>query len=391
MRVCMMGFGAYDVAVALTEALSARCQIDFYCSRYHLEDGDPALVGRLEGKAGIFCYGNHRYRDPRNLFVYRQLCRDIRRREYDVVHFQVPASPWMAPSWRSRRMPPLVVTVHDPDPHPGASVALTAYELLSQRLFIPKAGKLIVHGRQLRKRLLEKYPKRSPGDIHVLPLGELEFPPSEVEPLNASTKNGRQNTLLFFGRICPYKGLEYLFKAEPLISAKTNGFRIVVAGQGDMSAYLAHAMNPSRWTLLNRYIPNDEVARLFQNASLVVLPYTSATQSGVIPIAYSFGKPVVATNVGSIPEVVENGRTGLLVDPRNEVSLAEAITTLLTNDRLREQMGRNALEYCRRHLSWDAIATSTMEIYEEVISRVPRSEATFSHRKLETPWPGEAP
>ena len=118
--------------------------------------------------------------------------------------------------------------------------------------------------------------------------------------------------------------------------------------------------------MTNRFISHEELPGFFRDAAVVVLPYTSASQSGIFPLAYSFGKPVVATRVGALPDVVVDGVTGLLVEPGDEQSLADALVTLLSDDGLREEMGRNALKYCREHMSWDAIARKTVEIYAEL-------------------------
>src|SRR5437763_16035113 len=151
-----------------------------------------------------------------------------------------------------------------------------------------------------------------------------------------------ENLILFFGRIWEYKGLEYLIRAEPLISAKVPNARFLIAGEGeDFARYRRMMIHPDRFVVHNEYIPDDRAADYFRRATVVVLPYIEASQSGVIPMAYSAGKPVVATTVGGLPEMVENGRTGCLVAPRDSVQLAEAVTKLLLNPALRHRMGAN--------------------------------------------------
>ena len=81
------------------------------------------------------------------------------------------------------------------------------------------------------------------------------------------------------------------------------------------------------------------MGELFQRASIVVLPYIEGSQTGIIPIAYSFKKPVIATNVGSISEVVEDGVTGFIVPPRDSHALADAIIKILKDDDLRKRDG----------------------------------------------------
>jgi len=109
------------------------------------------------------------------------------------------------------------------------------------------------------------------------------------------------------------------------------------------------------------------VSELFQKASVVVLPYIDGSQTGIIPIAYAFKKPVIVTNVGSIPEVVDDGKTGYIVPPRNEKKLAEAIIDILRDEHKRKQMGENAYKKMKEELSWDKIAEKTIRVYEEII------------------------
>jgi glycosyltransferase involved in cell wall biosynthesis len=110
------------------------------------------------------------------------------------------------------------------------------------------------------------------------------------------------------------------------------------------------------------------IARLFQEASIVALPYVEASQSAVLAIAQAFGKPVVATAVGGIPEVVEHGETGYLVPPRDSYSLAEAIVTLLQDPGLRQEMGHKALQKAESELSWPHIARKTLRVYDQAIA-----------------------
>ena len=98
------------------------------------------------------------------------------------------------------------------------------------------------------------------------------------------------------------------------------------------------------------------------------MPYISASQSGIIHLAYAFGKPVIATNVGALPEIVNNGRTGLLVEPRNESALADAIIRLLSDKNLLDSMCENVTSYCENNLSWDSIAKKTINIYQGILN-----------------------
>ena len=115
-----------------------------------------------------------------------------------------------------------------------------------------------------------------------------------------------------------------------------------------------------------RFIPDDDITVFFRGSAVVVMPYIEASQSGVIPLAYAFGKPVVATRVGALPDIVEDGETGLLVEPGDADALARAIEELLENPDRRRKMGRQAHAHSREELNWDSIATTTHATYESV-------------------------
>ena len=138
-----------------------------------------------------------------------------------------------------------------------------------------------------------------------------------------------RNVLLFFGLIRPYKGLGYLIEAMPQV-LKSLDCSLLVAGEfyDDKSKYTklidVHQLGP-HVRLEDKYISNEEVAVYFAAADVVVLPYVEASQSGIVPIAYSFNTPVISTRVGGLPEAVIDGQTGFLVDPGSSERLAETI------------------------------------------------------------------
>mgnify|MGYP002682685571 CR=1 FL=1 len=105
---------------------------------------------------------------------------------------------------------------------------------------------------------------------------------------------------------------------------------------------------------------------LLARSSVILLPYLEATQSGVIPLAYGAERPVVATSVGAIPEIVENGRTGLLVPPGDASALAAGTIRLLGDQELAKRVAAAGRKYAEEHLSWEAVAEATVPVYEEI-------------------------
>jgi glycosyltransferase involved in cell wall biosynthesis len=228
-----------------------------------------------------------------------------------------------------------------------------------------QADQVIVHGEQIRQDVLAHL--HLPAErIHVVPPV-----PDLVLPARASSGSCQHDGqhILFFGRIWAYKGLDYLIRAEPLVTSQVPHARIVIAGHGeDFARYRRMMVHPEHFIVHNEYIPDDTLIDLFREASIVVLPYVDGSISGVVPVACTFGKPVVATTVGILPEMVDDGRTGLLIPPRDEKALAAALVRLLRDERLRDELGRGAKRKAESTFSPDAVAPQTLGVYERAIA-----------------------
>jgi len=289
--------------------------------------------------------------------------REIRRYRPDVVHFQIGSS-MLAFLMLFLRSYPIVTTFHDVKPHSGEA---KIWERSIHEYIRRTSRHLLVHGEKLRQMMIRDYGV-SADKVSAIPIG-----PHNIEAFLMHAKAERKcegNTVLFFGRILEYKGLEYLIKAEPLISAAVPDARIVIAGSGDdAKKYEAMMVHRERFMVINRHISYSEGAELFQRCSVVALPYSEASQSGVVSTAYGFCKAIVVTDVGAIAEIVDDGVTGLVVPPRDHVALAAAIVRLLKDPALREELGRSGNDKLRRDLSWDRIVRQTGEIYQKVTGR----------------------
>jgi glycosyltransferase involved in cell wall biosynthesis len=159
--------------------------------------------------------------------------------------------------------------------------------------------------------------------------------------------------LLFCGLVRPYKGLDVLLEALALVEQPVH---LLVAGefwQGSRTSYEAqiHRLGLTNCvTIIDDYLPDELLAACIDRANVVVLPYRSATQSAVVQTAFGRGKPVITTNVGGLAEVVENGRTGLVVPPENPSALAEAIAGYFVHEL--EWVFRKNIVEINDHFSW---------------------------------------
>lgn len=367
MRIVLIGFFASDYPIGLANGLARDNDVTLMLSRQNLEVRHPGVddlathlheTGIVDPRVSLqlIDYATGRYH--RKALMARDIVRAVVAARPDVVHYQSGGDPWIPLSLPWLRRFPVVSTVHDATHHPGdwpPQVALTATNYLVTRL----SHQLVVHGRQQAEALRRNY-GTPPERVNVLKVGTMHhLGPQETTPAPQEPA-----TVLFFGRLRAYKGIEVLLRSVPLVAERVPGLRVIIAGSGDCPAVPeAAAAHPERYEVDNRFVPTGEVPRLFQRASLVVLPYLDATQSGVVPLAFQFGRPVVCTNVGSIPEVVDDGRTGLLVPPGDERALADAMTRLLLDPELRSRMGEAATEVAKHELSWEAIARETVSVY----------------------------
>jgi glycosyltransferase involved in cell wall biosynthesis len=173
---------------------------------------------------------------------------------------------------------------------------------------------------------------------------------------------------LFFGYVRHYKGLDTLLEAMPRVRASRN-VTLLVAGEfyedaGPYRALAAAAGGAPAIQLLERYLPDEEVEAVFKAADVVVLPYRSATQSGVTQVAYALGVPVITTDVGGLAETVRPGETGLVVRPEDPAALAEAIVEYFKRG-LAAPM-REGVARIRREHSWEALAAGTLDLVDEL-------------------------
>lgn len=355
MHALLIDFNFFAYTVALANALAEQSQVTMLLP-HHSADHFRAKTDR---RVNFQTFYMPRLRSPRCTLMVRSLFKTIKRAKPDVVH-QLSWHLWFNMALPFFPHVPLVTTIHDAVQHPGDK----ASPPLFHRWQWQYANQVIVHTESIKQQMLQ-LDSTLDHKLHIVPHGAYDFYKAwaQTEP-----DTQKQPTILFFGRIWAYKGLQYLIEAEPMITSQIPNARIVIAGYGEsFDKYEQMMVNKEHFIVHNYRIPDEMVASLFQQASVVALPYTEASQSGVLAIAYAFGKPVVASAVGGIPEVVQPGQTGLLVPPGDSPRLAEAIITLLQNPILRLEMGQRALAKANAELSWPSVAGKTLEVYKKAV------------------------
>jgi glycosyltransferase involved in cell wall biosynthesis len=254
---------------------------------------------------------------------------------------------------------------------------------ISLRLQYNFCHHIFVHTERMRSELVSDFriPK---GKVSVIPFGINNTVPNTVLSTEEAKQqigvNRSDKTLLFFGNIAPYKGLEYLISAFSALLAKDPNYRLIIVGRPkgsqDYWKQIQQAIAPGRIRdrIIQRieYIPDELTALYFKAADLLVLPYTHVFQSGVLFLAYSFGLPAIVADVGTLREEIIEGETGFVFKPRDSVDLARKIEDYFNSELFGDLETRRTQirKYANERYSWDKVAAITIAIYSNLLSPV---------------------
>lgn len=362
MKVTLLHFCFEDYTVMLANALCKYVDLTLI----HPESITLQYGSVIDPDVKVRHFPKPRIRNLQNFTAMRRMLRMIQDLEPDILHAQETNDPWYDATLLLNKVPPLVTTIHDVFRHPGDRDLIPGSDLTRQ---IPlfRSQQLIVHGTLQRQKLIERTPRVQPL-INVLSHGELGSLYQKRSPEKTQVQR-EPYTLLFFGRIWPYKGLTYLLEAMPLVWQKNPQAKLIIAGGGErLEQYHPQIYREQRYEILNRFIAPEEVCSLFQRSTAVILPYTEASHSGVAAIAYGLGTPIIASDVGGLSELVHHGQDGLLVEPRNPEALASAIIRLLDNPALQKQYQEASNKRVQDDLNWSTIAQKTVSVYQKTLT-----------------------
>lgn len=242
------------------------------------------------------------------------------------------------------------------------------------------ADHIFIHTERMKSDLLQEFGVRE-GAVTVIPFGiNNAVPSTDLTTTDAKRRIGikeSERTILFFGNIGPYKGLEYLVAAFQKINSDGK-YRLIIAGKPrkDCERYVNDirqtiSCDVDRGHVIQRieHVPDDEAELYFKAADVLALPYTYVFQSGVLFLGYSFGLPVIATDVGSLREDIVEGETGFMCKPSDPADLARTIeayfdSELFKNLTSRRQKIRN---YASERHSWNVVGERTRSVYAELL------------------------
>ncbi len=302
---------------------------------------------------------------------YREVLRLVEEFQPDLIHdtagtgfrWQLGLWPLLAPRW------PLLMTEHNPQPLAAMG---GVYTQLTLRVAWHYAHHFIVHGATCRQALLQAgIPSQK---ISVNRHGSF----AAFNQQRHAEVCEEQHTVLFFGELRPNKGIYRLAEIARAVQRLVPNAKFLVAGKctrlpqreamSKVRQLVATLKTTPGFEVHEGFIPDEQVEYFFRRSAVVILPYEEASQSGVIPLAYAFHKPVVAYDVGDLRENIVAGETGMLIPAGKEERFERAVVHLLQDEKLRHTMGANANAWAQHELSWEHIAQRTLQDYYRVLA-----------------------
>ncbi len=292
----------------------------------------------------------------------------LRRRHYDVVVFKYWL-PFFAPCFgticrilKYKKQTTIIALCDNVIPHERR-----IGDHLQTRYAFSTVDGFLVQSNTVEKDLLKLFPDAKYRRVEH-PIYEIFGDEISKQDARKKLNIRHQKVLLFFGYIRRYKGLDILLEAMHYLQDDPQLLLLVVGEfYDDEEYYLKKAAKLGIGTsvqFISGYLPNEQVAPYFCAADCVVLPYRSATQSGIVQIAYNFNKPVIATNVGGLSEIVRNNVTGFIVEPENPLELAKAIRLFYSGDY--ETAFINNIQKEKHRYSWKAL----VDIFNEFVNEL---------------------
>lgn len=270
-----------------------------------------------------------------------------------------------------------VVTAHNIAPHEAPEKTKTLYQNLYNACDL-----IVVHNKDCRNRLMRDY-GISYDKILLMPHGAYSVPKEEA---GKHTEKNSVVSFLFFGCIRKYKGLDILLKAISLLPDNVKSrCRFTIAGERlrlDETDYIRMANDLNIQDHISfwlRHVPEEELPKLFASADFCIYPYREISGSGALLMAFSYGVPVITTNLLPFREETDHGAAGILCTPESPESLAKALCSAVNMTQEKYQsMSKGAQKQAKKH-SWDVSAKLLKNGYR----RIYREDVFARHAKYQ--------
>ena len=256
-----------------------------------------------------------------------------------------------------------LLLVHDPFLHSGEEFLMD--RILRKFYFTLVKNKILLN--EIQKQDFISVYKEDPNKIYTSFLSVYDY----LTCFNQNTERSNEFNILFFGRISPYKGVKYLLDAfvDILQRHKDLNIKLTIAGSGDFDFDINFYKNYPQIKIINKFISPQDLSSLINQSTVVICPYTDATQSGVVMSAFAFKKPIIATRVGGLSEMIKNNATGLIIEPKSTEAIVDAILDLYNNQEKLELFSANIeKEYFTGDSSWDIAAKKFLEAFKKILN-----------------------
>lgn len=348
--------GISNHTLELARGLQGRCDIECYFSEYcSLRKEMEALKCPVHFFPTYHGWPSYVYSSMLGDSVPR-IRRAIEKQSPDFV-VDTGAGPWGETLYRKRkhRQAKWARMIHDVVFHEGSKLSWRVH-----RFLFPFGADVILAASDFcGKQLREIYPHQQ---IIVSRVGvHFGGGTPDLDRIAANRRN-----FLFFGRIEKYKGIDVLVDAFGIARSINPELRLVIAGKGDIAPEVKAKAESIGVTLLNHFIPDEQIDNLVAEAGVLVLPYISATQSGISATGLAKGLPMIATNVGGLPEHVIDGHNGLLVPPKDPEKLAAAMVKIAESESAARRMSQASFDLGKTRFEWNGIAEDLLDDLEAV-------------------------
>ncbi|MBG15859.1 MAG: hypothetical protein CL853_05855 [Crocinitomicaceae bacterium] len=358
MKVFLFSSGFHEYIIELSNSMTNYASVTLCIPNKNISKKHHSLINN---KVNIETFYFVDYKSIRDKI---KMLNDIRKilkiNKPDIIHIQAHGLPnfyCLFPFIINRN---IINTIHDVRPHTGDK--LSKRNIINNYIINKLTKHVIVHGKEQKKEAIRRL-NLSAEKISVINHGNLAI----YKNWRDKEVNKDMFTFLFFGRIWPYKGLKYFINAANLLAERNDKVKFIIAGKGEnFKKYEKLIQQKEKFEIKNYRISELEIDELFQKSRIVVLPYTDATQSGVIPIAFSYENLVISTNVGSLPEIVIHKKTGLICEPKNTKDLFNKMNYSINNIEEIDVIIKNSKKLTKTSLNWDNIAEKTYKIYQKI-------------------------
>ncbi|OGN94741.1 MAG: glycosyl transferase family 1 [Chloroflexi bacterium RBG_13_51_18] len=294
------------------------------------------------------------------------------REQFDICHLHEPLMPTLCTTILRLKKSPMVGTFHASGGKPWYTMFSPIAKWYLNRWFRKLDGRIAVS--EVALSYVNKY---FPADYAIIPNGvdTLHFH-DKVTPFD-NFNDGKTN-ILFVGRLEKRKGFDYLLEAYRLIKSDITDCRLIQVGPGvrlrkKYEKYVRQYGLPD--VSFRGYSPYNDLPRYYQTADIVCFPATGRESQGIVLLeAMSVGKPVIASNIDGYTSVLTDGVEGITVPPRDSRQLAEAISRLIRNKHLRQQMGSRGIHRAKQ-FDWPTIAAKVLDLYSNTLNNIKQSAA----------------